>query len=185
MRKERNRKSNILIYVVAALLCATLFSMYLVGGLYARYQTKSSGSDTARVAAFNIKEEGISSQMIEARVVPGETQGTSVKITNKSEVTLELTLKVTNITKNIPQLKFQLKPTPTGEAAETPAETPKTEKHENGVSLYGVVLEPGDYTKTYDLYIVWEPNPTDPEADLAYMGMVDYISVTVTATQVD
>ncbi len=179
MRKERNGKSNIFMYVVAALLCATLFSMHLVGGLYARYQTRSGGSDSARVAAFKIKEEGISSQTIQASVTPGETKSQQITVTNKSEVTIEFTLEVTNITKNIPQLKFRLKP------AGAAAETPKTEKHENGVSLYGVVLEPGDYTKTYDLYIVWEPNPTDPEADLAYMGMVDNISVTVTATQVD
>ena len=58
MGKERNGKVNILMCIVAALLCATLFSMYLVGGLYARYTTSISGSDSARVAAFSITQEG-------------------------------------------------------------------------------------------------------------------------------
>ena len=41
-------------YVGCALLCLALFSANLTSGLYARYTTTASGSDSARVARFDV-----------------------------------------------------------------------------------------------------------------------------------
>ncbi len=48
-------KRNIAMYAAAILLCLTLFSSYLMGGLYARYTTEATGSDGARVAKWHVE----------------------------------------------------------------------------------------------------------------------------------
>ncbi len=177
MKKERDRKGNILMYTVAVLLCATLFSMYLVGGLYARYTTNMVGSDSASVAEFNITEEGTLFENVETNITPGETQGVSLIITNKSDVAMEYTLTVENVTDNIEPLKFVLK------SADGSVSPVPTDSHENGISINSVRQLPGEHTDNYTLNIVWEP--TDEKDALARIGMVDYITVSITATQID
>lgn len=177
MGKERNVKVDIVMCTVAVLLCATLFSMHLVGGLYARYTTSISSSDSARVAAFNIQQEGTIFETFEAKVAPGTTQSAELTITNKSEVAMEYTLKVTNVTGNLTSLKFTLGPVD-GEPAVI------TESHENGVSISSARQIPGDHTDKYTLNVDWEQSENE-EDDLALIGMVDYITVSVTATQID
>ncbi len=177
MRKERNAKVNILMCTVAVLLCATLFSMHIVGGLYARYTKSTSGSNNARVAAFNITQEGTIFEAFEADIIPGETQSAELIIANKSEAAMEYTLTVTNVTGNLEPLKFTLYSV---DGTITPV---SSESYENGISKYGVTQIPGEHTDKYRLNIIWEPS--DKEKALESMGMVDYITVSVTATQVD
>jgi len=177
MKKERDKKLNILMYTVAILLCATLFSTYLVGGLYARYTTNMNDSDSANVAAFNIKQEGTIFDTIETTITPGATQSVNLTITNKSEVAMEYTLTVKNVTGNIEPLKFVLK------SADGSISPVPTESHKNGISINSVQQIPGEHTDDYILNIVWEPS--DEEDALARIGMVDYITVSVTATQID
>lgn len=173
MRKERNSKVNILMCTLTVILCATLFSMHLVGGLYARYTTSGNTADTARVAAFSITQERTESKTIEANVTPGETQITELVISNNSEVAVEYTLTVKNETGNIP-LKFKLNP-----AEGAPLVT--TESYVNGISINSACQIPGKHTDKYNLTIVWETS----DSDLDLIGMVDYITVSVTATQID
>lgn len=177
MGRERDRKMNILMCTVAVLLCATLFSLHFVSGLYAKYATNTNYDNSARVAEFNIKQEGTLFNTFEAEITPGETQSAELIITNKSEVAMEYTLTVTNKTGNLSPLKFKLNAV---DGTVTPV---TTENHENGISVYGVSQIPGKHTDKYLLNIVWEP--TDEEDALARIGMVDYITVSVTATQVD
>jgi len=178
MGRGRNGKVNILMCTVAVLFCATLFSMHLVSGLYARYTTGTSGSDGARVAAFRITQEGTIFQTIEANVVPGTTQSAELTITNKSEIAMEYTLKVTNVTGNLTPLKFTLEPADENTSPIT------TERYENGISINSACQIPGEHTDKYILNIVWEPSANE-EDDLALSGMVDYITVSVTAAQID
>lgn len=178
MKKERNVKVNIFMCIAAVLLFATLFSMHLVSDLYAKYTERVTGSDSARVAAFSITQEGTLLETIQAEVAPGETKGAELTITNDSEVAMEYTLKVTNVTGNLPQLKFTLK----NANDDTPAVT--TQSHEKGISVSSARQIPGKHTDKYILNVVWEPS-SDEKDDLALMGMVDYITVSVTATQID
>lgn len=52
--KKLNSRTPVVFHVGLVLLCMVLFSTYLTGGLYARYVTTSSGSDSARVAKFDV-----------------------------------------------------------------------------------------------------------------------------------
>lgn len=178
MRNRRNSKVNILMCTVAFLICATLYSTHLVGGLYAKYTTRQSDSDSARVASFQITQSGTISNIIEANVTPGTTQSVDLTIENKSEVAMEYTLTVTNVTGNLTPLKFKLDPADSTSAPVT------VESYENGISINSARQIPGEHTDKYNLMIVWEPSPNE-ETDLALMGMVDYITVSVKASQID
>ncbi len=178
MKKKRSGKLNIFLCVAAALFCATLFSAHFTGGLYARYTTKSTGSDSARVAAFRITQEGTIFEEIEANVTPGTTESVTLTIKNNSEVVVDYTLTVTNVTGNIAPLKFKL------QAKDSNTQSVTAETHENGISVNKVRRAPGNHTDVYTLLIVWEKSDNE-ETDLAYVGLVDYITVSVTATQVD
>ena len=58
MVTHHKTKMNIPMCLAAILLCLTLFSFYLCGGLYARYTTSDSGEDAGRVARFDVSEDG-------------------------------------------------------------------------------------------------------------------------------
>lgn len=159
---------NIPIRVAAVLLCLTLFSTYLVSGLFARYATSAQSSDHARVAKFSITGSGSLSQPIAASLIPGETTAATLIIQNDSEVAVEYTVTITNVTNNLP-LHFRLEK----EGASPTVQT-------NGTALTDQQI-PGSHTDKYTLFIDWDAADNDP----AWMGMVDYITVTVTAAQID
>ena len=56
--RQSNRRTPVVFHVGLVLFCLVLFSTYLTGGLYARYTTSASGSDSARVARFEITGGG-------------------------------------------------------------------------------------------------------------------------------
>ena len=186
MRKKRQTKVNVLLCTVAVLLCATLYSTHLVGGLYARYTTSGSSNDSARVAAFNIEEEGTLFQTVQAEIKPGSTaaQNVDLIINNKSEVAVQCDIQVTNVTGNLPEMEFTLGPKLEDEKpeADTPAVT--LESEDSGASASTIQISAGGKAK-YLLNISWTPNEEKPEEDLALMGMVDYVTIAVTATQID
>ncbi len=49
-------KKNISLKIAAALLCLTVLSVYLMGGMFAKYRASDSGADQARVAGFGTLE---------------------------------------------------------------------------------------------------------------------------------
>ena len=52
--RQKNMKTPPMFRIGLILVCLTLFSVYVTGGLYARYTTSSTGGDSARVAKFHI-----------------------------------------------------------------------------------------------------------------------------------
>ncbi len=175
-------KRNIPIRVAAVLFCLTLLSTYLVTGLFARYTSSAESSDHARVAKFSIrgglKDGAVLSQSIEASLAPGGTQPATIIIENNSEVAVEYTITVKNETNNLP-LSFRM---------EKGGSSPDVTR--DGATFTAQQL-PGDHTDKYTLYIEW-PKPEgdgkeqeNREKELSRMGMVDHITVTVTAAQID
>ncbi len=164
--RKNQTKMNIPIRIAAVLLCLVLFSTYLVGGLFARYTTTAQGGDSARVAKFSIHGSGELMQPIAASLVPGTAEDVTLVIKNDSEVAVKYTVTVTRETDNLP-LTLQL----------------KAEGGEDGPT-HTVQQLPGSHTDTYTLHIDW-PAAAESAEDLALMGMVDYITVTVTAVQID
>ncbi len=171
-----NRKINIFICLTALLLFLTILSTGLVASVYAKYRTTVNNSDNARVALFSITQEGTIFETIEASVAPNTPQNVELIITNKSEVAVEYNLTITNTTRNIKPLKFRLNAQGTSPVA-------TAETGENGESILKARQVPGNHIDKYYLEIYWEES-TNQEDDLAFMGMVDYITIAVAVTQV-
>ena len=148
--------------IACVLLCLTLFSFRLCGGLYSRYTSADSALDSARVAKFDVSENGAyfaESMLIET--VPG-TQERTIRVVNNSEVAVAYSVTIDNTTRNIPY-SFSVD----GSAPEA------------GKCVVVKNLEPNS---TYDLVITATWNQED---SLNYMGMVDLIELTVRAEQID
>jgi len=166
--RKTTKKQNIPMHVAAVLLCLALFSAYIVSGVCASYATTGQAGGQARVAKFSVTGDGVLSQPIEAALYPGASQKASLNIYNNSEVSVEYTVTATNMTKNLP---LCLSISKTGEAPVADGDS---------VTVSAAHL-PGSYTDQYTLSIDWKADQTDPD----WMGMVDYIMVTVTAVQID
>lgn len=70
--------------LAAVLFCMVMFSTYLMGGLYARYVTRDGGSDSARVAKFDVV--GTGGGLVEIRQAQQSNGNYLFTITNRSEV---------------------------------------------------------------------------------------------------
>lgn len=82
--KNRRPSGNLMMRLAAVLFCMVMFSTYLMGGLYARYVTRGSGSDSARVAKFDVVGSG--SGEIALRAESTENGVYTVIVKNNSEV---------------------------------------------------------------------------------------------------
>lgn len=162
MEQKNKAPVNWILRAAGVLLCLVLASTYLVCGLFARYTTSASGSDSARVAKFEVEGGSVSSAMITASLVPGNTHECSLQIRNKSEVAVEYEVTVENITNNLP-LTYDV----------------PGMGMENG--SFVATLEPNGASMTYKLKIQWPEDHASPD----YAGMVDRLRVTVNATQID
>lgn len=162
MVTHHKTKMNIPMCLAAILFCLTLFSFYLCGGLYARYTTSDSGEDAARVARFDVSEDGAYfSENLLIETVPGRVER-EIVVTNNSEVAVAYTVTIKNTTKNIPY-SFSVdgsEPMP----------------NECTVTCY---LKPNS-TESISIVAEWAE-----EGALKYMGMVDLITLTISAQQVD
>ncbi len=178
---SKNIKMNIFILSMIVLLCASFFSGPLIGAVYARYKSAIDGNDNARVAEFNITQEGTIFETIKVNITPNTEESVVLTIKNKSEVAVEYILKITNVTGNLTPLRFKLI---AGDSTTAPV---ISEKYENGVSTLSAKRKVGEYreyTDTYTLKFVWDASDNE-EDDLKLIGMVDYITISVTATQVN
>lgn len=161
-RHNPKHKLNMPMCAACILFCLTLLSMHFTGGLLARYTASGSGSDNARVARFEVTEDTCElSKDLVIPFVPGEHES-KIEVVNASEVAINYTVTVENVTGNIP---FQIK------QGEGNAIVGKSEV------TYSM---PTDSKATCDIKIIWDAAGAD-----AYVGMVDLIRVTVKAEQID
>lgn len=78
----------------ALLLCLVLLSSHMVGGIYAKYSTTVSGSDSAHVAKFQVEIQGSGT----VSLVAGETYGVyQFDVVNHSEVAVHYTVILRNV----------------------------------------------------------------------------------------
>ena len=162
MVTHHKTKMNIPMCLAAILLCLTLFSFYLCGGLYARYTTSDSGEDAARVARFDVSEDGAYfSKNLLIETAPGRVER-EIVVTNNSEVAVAYTVTIKNTTKNIPY-SFSV-------------DDSEPMLNECSVTCY---LKPNS-TERISIVTEWAE-----EGALKYMGMVDLITLTISAQQVD
>jgi hypothetical protein len=97
--KQSNKRTPIVFYVALVLLCCLLFSTHLTSGLYARYTTTATASDSARVAKFSVTNRSAGSVPVSVRLSffdPAAISDTvSVEVESASEVTLRYDVIVT------------------------------------------------------------------------------------------
>jgi len=89
---KKKAKLNIPLCAAAVLLCLTLVSIHLTSGLYARYTASATGSDSARVAKFDV---AVSIAPADGGVTlsnENKSGSYTIIIENKSEVAIEYSL---------------------------------------------------------------------------------------------
>lgn len=167
MEQKNKAPVNWILRAAGVLLCLVLASSYLVCGMFARYTTTATGSDTARVAKFSISGTAIQSADITADLSPGEAKTCQLEINNDSEVAVEFEVSIKNLTDNLP-LDFSVR-------LENDSELQESDQF-----VFTDQMSPAEKT-IYKLYILWPGDASSPQ----YSGMVDQIRVTVNATQID
>ena len=104
----RDKKSNsgpsfTFMHLALVLLCAVLVTARSTGGLFASYKTADSDSDSARVAIFSFEDNlEAQSRILPATLSPGESVSSSITIKNEGEVALMYSIKIENLTNNLP-----------------------------------------------------------------------------------
>lgn len=86
-------KINIPMMLACVLLCLTLITTHLTGGLFARYTAKGEGGDSARVAKFHVTGTPEATVTINSNADRDETY--MLTVTNHSEVAIEYDLDIT------------------------------------------------------------------------------------------
>lgn len=160
---KSNKKTPIVFYVGIVLACLTLISVYMTSGLYARYTTRATSSDSARVAKFRVTDtltvtdskgdEVNSFTMIEDSLIPGESTTYTFAVQNDSEVAVRFSVR--------------------GEASinNLPLDIP------DNVSVTLAPNTSGNVT----FVVSWPANKNDP----AYGDMIELIEIFVTAEQIN
>ena len=85
-------KLNTMLKLAGILLCLVLATTHLASNLYAKYTANDSGSDSARVAVWNVEASGASVSNVKIDLATADTDTSTVSktyaltVTNKSEV---------------------------------------------------------------------------------------------------
>lgn len=161
--------NSILMRTAAVLLMLVLVTSGMVSGRFARYVTTATYEDGARVAKFNIVEEGSFFTQLQTDIAPGVTQE-MITVKNYSEVAVEFTITVDNVYHNIP-LDFEVK--------DGDATLAKSENADGTVTFTGNI-GPGQQSKSFRLNLIWTGDDS-----INYIGRVDLIRVTLDAVQID
>ena len=86
--KNAKTNENRILRLTAFLLCMTLLTSWKAGNLYARYTSKSSGGDIARVASFQITGSTSLQDTFAVEIDPETPQEVKAVIKNDSEVSV-------------------------------------------------------------------------------------------------
>ena len=93
--EQRNRRPSgiglggILIRVALVVACLILLCIHLMGGLFAKYLTNGEGSDSARVAKFQVNVTGEAKDHVLAYSVPSTEDTQTISVENLSEVAVK------------------------------------------------------------------------------------------------
>ncbi len=85
---------NPVMRIAFLLLCLLIVSMYMTGGLLAKYHATGSGKDSARVAKFDVNVTGAGADLGIVCGVKPETDGYTLTVENDSEVAVRYTITV-------------------------------------------------------------------------------------------
>jgi len=169
-------KKNIPMYLACILLCLVLISTYMTADLFARYTAEGQGSDSARVAKFEIEADNLRfSTQMRTDIAPGVTTGDTIVVSNNSEVAVKYSVKVIKETDNLP-LSFEV--STDGGSYEAMTQVMKDGQPTGEYTIeknlvYGAAVN-------HVIRIIW-----DRQGAEQYMGMVDEIRIEIEAEQID
>lgn len=160
--KQSNKKTPVVFYLSFVLLCAVLITTHMMSGLYARYTTRATSSDSARVAKFRVTDtltvtdskgyEVHSFTMIEDSLIPGESTTYAFAVQNDSEVAVRFSVRGEASINNLP---LEMSPVT-------------------------ITLAPNT-SENVQFVVSWPASKNDP----AYGDMIELIEIFVTAEQID
>lgn len=175
MKSSRTGKLDIhvvLMRLVCVLLMLVLVTTGMVSGQLARYVTTVTVTDTARVARFDITQEGALTESFTLPIAPGDSIRRSVTVTNASEVAVNYRITVANPEDNLP-LEFS--------AVDSNGDPLPLNRSGNTWELTGFLEAGSAVSEEYTLTIRWKDGYTDD----FYAGKVDLIRITLIAEQAD
>ena len=91
-KHNKSTRINIPMCAACVLLCLTLLSIHLTSGLYAKYTATATGSDSARVAKFEVDVSGQDLADITCTQSNTDSSTYTITITNTSEVAVQYKL---------------------------------------------------------------------------------------------
>ena len=164
-------RSNYMLRIASVLLVLVLFSTSIVTGRLARYVTTDSGSDSSRVAVFNLTQSGVAEEDFMTHIAPGTEVFHTIEVQNLSEVAMSYTIQLVKESHNLPGMTFYM----LGEDEHgTPVGTfdPPTLTFKDSFPA-------GSQKRIIQLKTSWHnPNPANAEK-------VDWIRILLTAEQID
>lgn len=94
--RETIRLGSWMMRLVAVLICILLVSFHLMTGLYAKYSSTATGSDSARVAKFQVVVTGDAANIsVACTQMPGNEAAYEITVENASEVAVKYDVIVT------------------------------------------------------------------------------------------
>ena len=94
-RRSSRTAGEFLMFLAGGMFCLILITTAMMGGLLARYTTENQGTDSARVAKWDVDVQGPEDDVeIEYLVSPNDQGAYTVTIENKSEVAVTYSMTV-------------------------------------------------------------------------------------------
>lgn len=165
MKRRTAPKTNIAFSLAMIALVLVMATSYMTSGLYARYVSSASGSDSARVARFDIQETGTlytETFAVELDPSTGALNPAALEIKNSSEVAVRCVF-----------------------TYETTGNLPLDIYWKNGTTkVEEFVFGPNTTTaQRFDLCVEWSDEAMDDT--YLYHREIDSITVTITCVQID
>jgi hypothetical protein len=193
--KAKKKGKFLAVKIGGALVLLAAVSIGLLPGLIARYSSQAEKGDEARVAKFDVSEGGTFTDNLIASVSPGgvewkkeidsttnSTNTALIEITNNSEVAVRYSIVLTNVTDNIKPLIIG------SDDIKLVKDTKNSNTWVYDDYIDGTTEGEKKVTKTISVDFNWDENKSNDIENANYtdyMGMVDYIKVEVSATQID
>lgn len=94
-RKRRSPMTlgEVMMFAAGTLFCLVLITTAVMGGLFARYTATAEGSDSARVAGFDVEVTGLNDN-IQCEVTAAKPGEIKLKVVNNSEVAVSYKLRI-------------------------------------------------------------------------------------------
>jgi len=185
----KNRKGyNLMLSIAAVLLCLTLFTTYLVSGMYAKYAVTNEMGDSARIAKFVFDVKTSTNEEVELNQIekPGDTQKINLIIkNNKNEIASEVTekgiisIKYIGSMPLVIKLMDGIKEIAALDAKDITEDNPELSDGYDEITLLAAV----ETSKAYELIIKWPAEENDIKyANAATCGK---ITLSVSGEQID